>query len=174
MKKIVSCILLVQKWPLTLEKTTAFGKLKLQVGKFFKSFLLYLRNGGSHQKSKQSTQSSFCYCGFPGLICLVLFFCCHLVFFLQFLLLPRDFVTQGLCPTSNLGIPPGIIGSCPQKPNMEETQGNGEPSADGVIKTHGIREPAVHTSLPAGTTNVSVILLLKLFSPSPLTLPFSL
>ena len=59
MKKIVSCILLVQKWPLTLEKTTAFGKLKLQVGKFFKRFLLYLRNGGSHQKSEQSTQSSF-------------------------------------------------------------------------------------------------------------------
>ena len=41
-------------------------------------------------------------------------------------------------------------------------------------KTHGIREPEAHTSLPAGITNVSVILLLKLFSPSPLTLPFSL
>lgn len=130
-----------------------------------------------HIKSQSNPLSpAFCYCGFPGLICLVLFFCCCLVFFLQLLLLPdkRDFVTQGLYPTSNLGIPPGIIGSCPQKPNMEETQGNGEPSADGVIKTHGIREPAVHTSLPAGTTNVSVILLLKLFSPSPLTLPFSL
>lgn len=90
----------------------------------------------SESQSNPLSPTSFCY-GFPGLIYLVLFFCCHLVFFLQFLLLPekRDSVTQGLCPSSNLGIPSGIIGSCPQKANMEETQGNREPSADSVIKS---------------------------------------
>ena len=31
----------------------AFGKLKVQVGKFLERFLLYLRNGGSHLKVKE-------------------------------------------------------------------------------------------------------------------------
>ena len=177
MKKTVSCILLVQKWPLTLGKTMALGNLKAQVGKFLARFLLCLRNGGSRLKVRAiHSVQLLSAMGFQDWS--TLFFSFAAIWFSSSsswcclrrgTLWPRVFA-----PLPILGFPQELLGAAPRRQTWRRHKEMESLRLTVSSKTHGIREPAVHISLPAGATNVSVILLLKLFSPCPLTLPFSL
>lgn len=157
------------------KRQMACGKLKVQVGKFLERFLLYLRNGGSHLKVKEiHSVQLFSAVGFQDWS--ALFFSFAAIWFSSSsscccpgTLWPRVFA---LLPI--LGFPQELLVAAPRSQTWRRNKEMESLWLMVSSKTHGIREPAAHTSLPAGITNVSVILLLKLFSPSPLTLPFSL